>query len=303
MMMIRTYDSDYVVIRHVLSNSVRDIYICQKAQDKSRREYTVVRIRDLGLCQKLLRYFSDAVDASKFTDFVECFTFESRLNFVFIHSSQKSLMDKLLQEKCSFYERLEMAHKLLERLIYLSAPYALAADALLLEHITISPGLEVRFNYELSYASRLSDYTIQEVGLNIDDVLRRIFSEELNKNSCPEIEEYLSWLEKGDYENWLDIFYRFNRYYAELKKKDALELATPRTRPFKAWEVLRRGLVWLKRLLMLALVVAALVYLVMSIGELTSLSGGADIEPVDRYEYIGTVDIPDSGTTSDGVDK
>lgn len=300
-MMIRTYDSDYVVIRHVLSNTVRDVYICQRAQDKSRREYTVIRVKDLGLCQKLLRFFTDNVDENKFTDFVECFTFESRLNFVFIHSTYKTLMDKLLQERCSFYERLEIAHKLLERLVYLNMPVSMAADGLLLEHITVSPDLSVRFNYELAYASRMSDYTIAEAGLNIDDVFRRIFSEELEKNSCPEIQEYLVWLEKGEYENWLDIFYRFNRYYAVLRQKDALELATPRTRPFKAWAVLKKGLNWLKRLLMLALALAALVYLIMSIRDLvTPASSGAAVQPVDRYDYIGTVDILDNGMTESG---
>lgn len=302
-MMIRTYDSDYIVIRHVMSGTVRDVYICQRAQDKKKREYTVIRVKDLGLCQKLLRFFTDNVDENKFTDFVECFTFESRLNFVFIHSPEKSLMDKLLQEQCSFYERLEIAHKLLERLIFLNIPYAMAADGLMLEHITVSPGLDVRFNYELAYTGQLNDYTLAEVGLNIDDVFRRIFSEELDKNSCQEIKDYLAWLEKGEYESWLDIFYKFNRYYAVLRQKDALELATPRTLSFKAWGTLKKMLNWLKRLLMLALAVGALVYLIMSIRDLArpATSGNA-VEPVDRYDYIGTVDILDNNLGNNRTD-
>lgn len=292
-MIIRNYDSGYVVVRHLHSSSLKEIYICRKAQEKSGREYTIIRIKDIAMCQRLIGFFTREIDEEKFSDFVECFTFEGKLNFVFAYSRGVRLMEKLTSDICPFAERLELAHKLMERIIYLDMPLSFLADALELDHITVNKGLEIRFNYELSYLNRLEDYSIQEAGLKLDDVMRRIFSEELNKMSCPEIGEFLEWLENGDYKTCLDIFYRFNRVYAVLKTKQPSELAVPKTRPFRAWDKLRRGLGWLKRLLMAALLIGALIYLVFSIADYIT-PDGAGGEAVERFDYIGTVEIQDN---------
>ena len=294
-MIIRNYDSGYIVVKHVLSSSLKEIYICRNASEKNGREYTIIRVKDLAMCQRLISFFTGEVDEDKFSDFVECFTFEGRLNFVFVHSGGPKLMDKLTSENCSFQERLEMAHKLLERIVYLDIPYAFLADALMLDHIHVENGLEIRFDYDFSYLDRLADYTIKEVGLNIDDVLRRIFSEELSKMTCPEIGEYLQWLENGEYESYLDIFYRFNRCYAVLKQKKSAELAVPKTRPFRAWEKIKVLLRQLKRLLMAALLVAAVVYLIYSIIDYAT-PDDTQSQSVERFDYIGTVQIQDNMT-------
>lgn len=286
------------MVRHVLSSSLKEIYICRKAQEKNGREYTIIRVKDLGMCQRLISFFTGEVDEEKFSDFEECFTFEGRLNFVFVHSRGQKLMDKLTGENCSFQERLEMAHKLLERIVYLDLPCSFLADALILDHIHVENGLEIRFDYDFSYLDRLTDYTIKEAGLDIDDVLRRIFSEELNKMSCPEISEYLEWLENGDYSNYLDVFYKFNRYYAVLKQKKPAELAVPRTKPFRFWERMRKLLGQLKRLLMAALLVGALIYLIYSIVDFAT-PDGTQSQAVERFDYIGTVEIQDNLTSQE----
>lgn len=291
-MMIRNYDSGYVVVRHVHSSSLKEIYICRKVQEKNGREYTIIRIRDIRMCQQLISFFAQEIDEEKFTDFVECFTFEGMLNFVFLYQKGMKLTEKLAAENGSFPERLELAHKFMERIMCLNMPFSFLADALRPEHIVVQSGLEIRFNYEMSFLNRLNDYTIKEIGQDIDDIFRRIFAPEISLVNCPELESFLEWLKTGDYKNCLDIFYRFNRFYAIEKNKKPEDSAEPRSRSFRTWHVLHKGLIFLKRLLMTSLLIGALIWLIFSIVDymVPDYSAGVAVE---RFDYIGTVEIHD----------
>lgn len=294
-MMIRTYESDYIVIRHIQSdNNMREVYICHRNGEQNGREYTVICIKDIGMCQQLLKFFSEKVDAKKFTDFVECFTFEGNLHIVFVHSRLMTLDEKLRIRFCSFAERLEMAQKILERIVYLNMPYPFIADALVPEHITISDTLDVCFNYEMTNLSKMDSYTLPEVGHDIANVLKFLFRGELEKRSCPEIEELLGWLESGEYESYLDIFYKFNEYYALLKNKTEEELAVPRTKLFQLWEKVKTTFKGLRRVLRVVLLVAAILYLVFSVVNLVKPQSQGNIGIVDRFDSIGTLQIRDA---------
>lgn len=291
-MIIRNYDSGYVVIRHVHSSSLKDIYICRKTTEKTGREYTVIRVKDIGLCQQIIEFFTREIDEEKFSDFVECFTFEGKMNLVFLYSQAPGLAEKLNEEACPFAERLETAHKLLERIIYLDMPPAFLADALEMDHITVDRGLEIRFNYELTYIYRLSDYTVREIGMKMEGVFRQIFSVELARKTCPEIREYMDWLKTGDYGSYMDIFYKFNQYYAVLRTRTDIDRAQPATVPFRTWAVIRKILGILKKILMAALLIGAFGYLIYTIVDFVAPKV-SDAEAVERFDYIGTVEIQD----------
>ena len=290
-MMIRTYDSDYVVIRHIQSSSSKDMYICRRNDEQNGREYTVICMKDIAVCQQLLKFFSEKVDTKKFTDFVEYFTFEGKLHIVFFYSRLMTLDEKLRIQVCPFAERLEIAQKILERIIYLNMPYAFVADALVPDHITVSDTLDVRFNYGMSDSGRMDGYTLTEASQGIADVLRLLFEEELDKMSCPEIDELLQWLESDEYQTYLDIFYKFNEYYTLLKDKTEEEVAVPNTRLFKLWEKVKIVFRWLRKLLMAALLVAVVIYLAYSIADFINPQSNGNINSVDCFNAIGTQQI------------
>lgn len=293
-MIIRTYKSDYIVIKHVQSSSVKDVYICRKNRDSSGKEYTIICIKNMDVSQRLLLFFSKRVDQNKFTDFIETFTFEGKLNFVFEHSSGMLLEDKLAGQRCSFAERLEIAYKLMERMIYLDMPFSFQADALLMPHIVVTDALDVRFRYEMEFLSRLEDYTVQEVGIDIGQIFCEIFEPELEKMSCPEIIEFLEWLSTGEYETYLDIFYKFHSYYQVLLEKPEEQLAEPQTKVFKLWERIKRLFGKLKVVLMIAFLAGALSYLTISVIELLMPDPEMDIKATDHYDSIGTLKIRDA---------
>lgn len=293
-MMIRTYETDYIVIRHVQSGNTKEVYICRRNNEQNGREYTVICMKDIAMCQQLLRFFSEKVEAEKFTDFVEYFTFEGKLHIVFLHSRLISLEEKLRIQEYLFAERLEIAQKILERIVYLNMPYSFIADALVPGHITVSDTLDVRFNYEMTNVSRMDSYTLMEAGLNIANVLQLLFHEELEKKSCSEINELLGWLESGEYQSYLDIFYKVNEYCTLLKNKTEEELAVPRTKPFQLWEKLKAAFVGLRKLLMVVLLVAAILYLVLSIVELAMPQSQGNIGFMDRFDAIGTLQVRDA---------
>lgn len=297
-MLIRNYDSDYIVVEHVQSTASRELYLCHKLQDSSKQEYDVLCMKDVELCRKTIAHITQELDASKFIDFVEYFTFQGSLALVFVHNSGIPLVQKLTSERCPFLERLEMAHNLLEHMVYLNMPLNFQVDALDLEHILVVQGQEIRFQYGFAHMERWSQCKMQEVGSGVNLALRQLFAVELEQMTCPELEQFLQWLLRGEYQSYLEIYEAFGPCYETLKKKTEQELSAPKTLSFRIWEKIKRIAQWLKRILMVALVLGALVYLAISLGEYLFPSDSDGIA-TNRFDYIGTVQIQD-GTGING---
>lgn len=292
-MIIQTHNSCYEVIRPESSDNIKDVYLCRRLQEDRERSYTVICMKDIGISQSLIEYFTNEVDTEKTTDFIEYFTYEGKLTFVFLYSRYITVEKKLLKDCCSFEERLVIGKNILERMLYLQMPPALQADALIKNHITVSESLDIRFNYELSFAGRLHDYTVQDTAMLLADIYQIIYSNEIRKNSCQELNDYLQWLEHGEYESYLDMFYRFHDLYQLLKGKKPEELKQPRTRLFKIWERLKKLICKLKKLLIALLMLGAVLYLAYSIAELAKPKS-RNTAGANAYRYIGSLEIKDT---------
>ena len=298
-MLIRNYDSDYIVVKHVQSMQSRELYLCHKLHDSAKKEYDVLCIKDVELCRKMIEHITKEVDTKKFVDFVEFFTFQGNLVLVFVHYSGVALTQKLSSEKCPFMERLEMAHNLLEHMVYLHMPLSFQIDALELDHIMAVQGQEIQFQYGFSQMERWSQCKIQEVGTGVNLAFRQLFATELEQMTCPELEQFLKWLLQGEYRTYLDIYEAFGPCYEALKAKTEEDLAAPHTRAFRIWEKLKIIGKWLKRILMVLILLGALIYLTISLGEYLFPSESDGAIATDRFDYIGTVQIQD-GTVING---
>lgn len=67
-----------------------------------------------------------------------------------------------------------------------------------------------------------------------------------------------------------------------------MELATPRTRGFLAWERIKRCFVPIKKILFLLVMLCAVFFLVYSVYESMQEGGRKEL-----FEYIGTLEIKD----------
>ena len=292
-MIIQTHNSCYEVIRPESSDHTKDVYLCRRLQEDRDRSYTVICMKDIGVSQSLIEYFTNEVDTEKTTDFIEYFTYEGKLTFVFLYSRYITVEKKLLKDSCSFEERLVIGKNIMERMLYLHMPLALQADALDKNHITVSESLDIRFNYELSITDRLHDYTVQDIGRLLADIYQIIYSNEIRNNSCQELNGYLQWLKDGEYESYLDMFYRFHALYQLLKEKKPEELEQPHTRLFIIWERLKKLICKLKKLLIALLMLGAVLYLVYSVTELVKPKSW-NPAGANAYRYIGTLEIKDT---------
>lgn len=291
-MLISNEHSDYLVIQHVQSTPEWESYLCQKIPSTSDVRYDVLCVKDMTLCCKLIERFVPEVNAKKFSDFVEAFTFACQLVLVFFHSTGMPLKEKLSEQHCPFTERLELAHNLLERMVYLQMPVYFQVDALQGEHILVEHGQEIRFRYGFTQLGKLNTCTIQDVGNGVGLALNQLFTLELQQQTCPELSAFLQWLKQGEYQSYLDLYERFIPYYQVLQNKSEQELTSPHTPFFRLWKKIKIGIHWLKKILMVALVIGALVYLLYSVAEYCFLSDPSEVSAAPGpFEQIGTVKI------------
>lgn len=286
-MRIRTHSWDYEVIGIEQPDADRNLYLCRRDPDRSGRNYILVGVKDIRLSELLMKYFIEEAAWLENEDFSEYFTFEGRLYVVFPYSSEKSLEEKLSSEECGFLERLEMAKKLQERMVYLELPPGLFMDALNMRQITVSDSLDIRFNYRLDNMERIAGYEIRDIAGSLNQIYRRLFKEELETKNCPPLKEYLCWLEEGTYTSYLDLYSQFHEIYENLKdgKEDMEELPS---RFLGIWEGIKKLAVGLKTVLAVVFVIAAGMYLIYNINLLLNPPAG---EIGNTYQNIGTVDI------------
>lgn len=294
-MRIRTHSWDYEVIGIEQPEKGRNLYLCRREPDPSGRNYILAGIKDMHLSELLIEYFTKETARLENEDFSEYFTFEGRLYVVFPYSSEKSLEEKLSGEDCSFLERLEMAKKLQERMVYLELPPGLFMDALNMRQITVSDSLDIRFNYRLDNGERIAGYGIRDIADSLAKIYRRLFKEELERKNCPGLKEYLLWLEEGTYTSYMDLYSRFYEVYETLKEVKEEDMEEVPSRIFKIWERIKKLAGGLRTVLAVVFVIGACMYLIYNIILFLSPKAG---ETVNVYQNIGTMEIRQTAETN-----
>jgi len=283
-MLIRTFHNDYAVISQLGGDDTKEMYICKQYPINSMREYTVIKIKNAETAQRLVSFFTNNINQQEFTDFVEFFSSGGYMYFVYVYSSNKALANKITDDKCEFHERLEIGKNLIERMVFLNMPYVIQCDALTVNHCTVANNLTVSFNYTFADCRNFEHIGIQHVGSSLKHILNFLFRNEINLNSCRDINKYLDYLTEGTYETYIDLLYAYNEVYQKLQQKTNEEVEQPNTALFKFWEKTKVVLRVLRNILMALLIVAAVGYLVYTII-------GARKPPAaqETFTYIGDV--------------
>lgn len=285
-MIIQNFHTDYVVISQRTSTPLRDIYICKSCEEKKGQLYTLIKLNDIRYVEALIHFFQQEVSKAKLKDYVEQFTFEGNIYFVFRYSNENLLLDKLDAERCSFEERLVIVKNILERMLLLDMPPALQCDCLALSQITVAGSLDIGFNYEFNLIDKFQELNVADVGRSLIQVLSVLFEKELKRESCPEIKELQEWLRKGNYEDYAGIFYEYMRNYELLLNQPEAEVEKSQTFLFRLWEKIKAAAVSLKKVLIAVLMIAALLYLGNTVIEMFQ-------EPakIQSFSRIGTIEI------------
>ena len=288
-MLIRTFHKDYAVISQLGGDDFKEIYICKQYPVNSMKEYTVIQIKNAETAQRLVSFFTNHVNQREFTDFVEFFSSGGYMYFVYLHNnSGKTLSSKITYDNCGFHERLEIGKNLIERMVFLNMPYVIQCDALTLNHCTVANNLSVFFNYEFADCRNFEHIGIQHAGSSLRHIFSFIFRNEVNLNSCPDINGYLDYLTEGKYETYMDLLYAYNEVYEKLREKTNEEVEKPNTFLFKVWENIKYAGGIIRNIIMALMIAAAVCYLAYTIIDINKTP-----EAQKTFAYIGDVQLED----------
>lgn len=260
-MIIQNVNRCYEVIRQLESADKMTQFLCQEQQ--LQKAYLLVRIDDGVLAKRFTLFLEEKIKGSEFPDYIECFQQVGTFYAVFTYSLEQSLTDKLSGEICGRKERAEIARKLLERML-LSGPHPyFMTNALQPELITVSRSMDVSWNYRLANVEEFDRCTMEMVFSRLAGVMKLLFNEELDKKLYPLLDDYLQALTERKMQTYLDLYREFMPVYEAFHQEDQGE-RLPQTWMFRLWERCKKLLGFLKKVLMAALLIAAVVYVIYS---------------------------------------
>lgn len=145
---------------------------------------------------------------------------------------------------------------------------------------------DIRFSYGFHELDRFDSITDRDVIERLTGVLKKIFPEELEKHSCPPLEQFFERIEKVKFPGIAAVLREYDiTARAALTLQEAGKIR-PKSFGFRLWEKIKKLVRGLKYLL-LALVIGALVgYLVYTIRYPSKKA-----EEAMNYKAIGTLTI------------
>lgn len=284
-MLIQTYERGYQVISHVLSNDMGEIYICRDTSTDL--EYTILRIKDKSIVSELVVYLNTSINKETFVDFIERFVFEGDLCIVFKYYRGLSLSEKLKHEYCSLNERMTIGKKILDRIVLLDMPLYFLKNCLSGERIIIKPSLDISFNY---VPGDIRDFAAVDdrVALKaFTAIFNMLFVDELTKQLAPPINHFYSTLQKEQCFDSIELYKLYAQMCREIEFIPEEEINKPKSKWFLLWERLKKLFKIFKKVLGVALLVLAVVYLAYTIDDFANPT----ITKVKHFEFIGTLEI------------
>lgn len=265
-MIIQNFNRSYQVMCHLGSTDKTEEFLCSEIRSGENAAYILICITDIALAKHMTLFLEEKVKGTTFTDYLECFQEDGAFYMVFSYSLWETLTERLQREFCSRKERAEIAKGLLEKLLLLNPHPYFAWNLLNPKQITVSRSLEVGFQYHLEQLGKFESYTIKEVGKRLSQVLRLLFAEEEKNHLYPFLEAYLKQLEQGELSSYLELYKSFITVYEELLTKETKNIV-PETFWFRLWRRIKKILVFLKKILAIAIIAVTILYVVKELGD------------------------------------
>lgn len=285
-MMIQTLGRKYNVIRYVYSDSNTERYICMEEEEGT--NYTVIRIKNRMWIMRTMEFLMRQMENHAFTDFVSCFASGEYMHVVMKYAEGIPLKGKLQDENCPLEERMAIGKAILDKIMLLNMPDYFLQDCLKQESIIVSPALEINFRYCLSDINQYGRVQFRDVQICLRRLFEALFGWEMDRRVLAPASRFCSLLKRGEYQDILAVYADYGAICREIGDIPAVELATPRTRGFLAWERIKRCFAPVKKILFLLVMLCAVFFLVYSVYESMQEGGRKEL-----FEYIGTLEIKD----------
>lgn len=275
-MMIQNCDHAYEVIQCLGSTEDTVEYLCRESGHPGEGFFLLVCVGEPVLAKNFTLFLEEKVRKDVFTDYRECFQWEQKLYAVFAYSVQQTLTERLDGELMSLLERVQIAHGLFKRLLLQDPPPYFAVNALRPEQVTVSRSLDVGWNYRLRKVRQFDAAGSRDAARGLLEVLELLFAPELKRKLYPELEGYLDALDEGRLWPYVEM-YRAFLPVGEVLLNDSSRERVPQTFWFRLWERIKKLLGFLRRVLMAALIAAAVLYVVFVLTDNSGSGAGQQV--------------------------
>lgn len=263
-MVIQNVDRCYQVLRRLGGTERSEEFLCRESEAPGKETYLLVCLDDLVLAKQFTLFLEEKIRNREFTDYRECFMEKGAFYAVFRYSLEQSLEEKFLNESAGLKEKTETALGLLKQLLLQNPHPYFAWCGLKKEQMTVSRSLEVHLNYHLEQIAEADTFSMEDVLPRLAEVLAFLFQEELQKKQHPVLEQYLAELREGVFATYLEIYQAAVSVFRSMEEEGG-QKHLPDTFWFRLWERTKKVLGFLRRLLMLAILAAAVFYVIWTI--------------------------------------
>lgn len=282
-MIIQNRNHTYVAVQKLDSAGLEQ-YLCRRMEN-GRSAGCRIAVLDKRWAPDLVAYLESQSQDERFQDLEEYFTDDKSLYIVTSAKERPSLEEKLTAQTCSLSERLSIGQNLLERLLLQGYDDFLCCSVLSAGQIGVNDGLEISFQYDMEGITEHGQYHFVHTQAKLLEVLGFLFREEERQESLPELQEITGFLRQGKFTSLMEIYSHFLPVAARWIGRDEKELI-PANFWFRMWERVNgmgKALLWLGKA---ALIVAAALYLALSVADFVCLPEQARI-----FSEIGTLTI------------
>ena len=235
-MIIQRWNKSYEVMRQISSTSRMSEFLC--IEQELQETYLLVRITEPTLAKRFTLFLEDRIKGTAFPDYKECFQSDGAFYAIFTYSEEKTLEDKLDGENYTEKERAEIVRGLLEQMLLRSPHPYFMRNSLRTDMITVADSLDVDWNYHLDELGTFDYCTMEAVCGQLAEVIKRLFTQELEKKQYPLLNEYLLALEDGRISDYLKLYREFMPVYEALCDEENGQL--PQTYLQRLWEGIRK---------------------------------------------------------------
>lgn len=286
-MVIETYDKAYTVVQHGMSDMQKEIYVCRNEEDK--QLYTVIRIKDKKITNRIIEFICEQKNNRKFSDLVDNFVYKEELHVVFTYA-EGTCLEKRLKQNCTLEERMEIGKKLLEKLVLYQLPFYFQCQCLKMENIYQTDALDIRFRYTLEDIEEYDTYTVQTASAYLYQILKNLFDKELKKNVLDPMKEFLKMVQRGEEEDTLKMYRMYCDVCEKIKEIPPEDMLTSRNKLFFFWQKVKSLHGIIRGSIMVLVFLFVFGYMVYHIYQSFQVKGYEK-----HFESIGTVLIQDDG--------
>lgn len=279
-MILENISKQYRVLRLLRQGNGFQSYLCSY----SGRQWIAVWFQ-APLTELLFPYFEDLEEGQTFEDLEEIFSWREGLVIILAcHSMDHSLKDIWQEEDPSYLEKLQLMEEVLTGFCVREIPLGIAADLLASGNVGVGTDGVAGAFYDLQTPEKYPGCTMEQFIQIWCRGVERLFSEEIQLGQARELLDFCQTQRQDPPGSLLELYKRFLPVKESLEEQIKQGKFQTDSRSVRAWITLKKMAAIVKKAVVAAVLVAAVLFLLSQLWQSNDLGKPA-------FTSIGTVTL------------